>query len=118
MKLLEEFYDLSEAEEIANKLENKGILTFISSKRSLHQPMRLGGTLTVGLWIVLNNQYSDAVSLLKDKKHIVTSALSPEEITTLKEQSKSATFSTFNNFIAYSILVICLILGGVYFAAK
>ena len=120
MKLLEEFQELSEAEEVAKRLEAKGILTFVSQKRTLRNTTFIINLsyLKSSLWVVLNHQYTDGVLLLKDNNYVVKTALTPEEMRTLKEQSKISTFKSFNTFIAYSSVIIILILVGVYFAAK
>ena len=115
MKLLKEYYDLSDAEHIARKLESKGILTFISCKNSSRLTTRFKGALKVGLWIVLNNQYLDAVAYLNDRNHIIETALTPDDISNLKKQSKLTTFNSFNKFIVYSSIIILLLFIGLFF---
>ena len=118
MKLLNQYQDINEAERVANKLETKGILSFVSSKRSYNLSSYKTGALKVGVWIVLNNQYSDAVSFLKNKNHKIQSAISPEEIKTLKEQAQKSTFHSLNKFIAYAFIFIVLFCGVMYLLFK
>lgn len=86
MRLLREYQSAFEAENEAEKLERRGILTFVSSKGSHHLSRHATGSTKVGLWVVLDHQQYDSLSVMKNPAHQVTTALSNEEIATLRNQ--------------------------------
>ena len=61
MKLLNKYLTLTDAEDMAERLENQGIVTHISSKRSHSLASHRTGAINVGLWVILENQYQDAL---------------------------------------------------------
>ena len=69
MKLVTEFYDLPEAEKISNRMRRAGVMTVVTSKRSYKLSRVKTGALKVGLWVVLDEQYQDAVQLLENHDH-------------------------------------------------
>lgn len=118
MKLLRTYQDISDAERLAKKLEANGILTFVSSKKSHSLSSALTGAIRVGVWVVLDSQYRDAISFLDNKNHQIQSALSPEEIKRLKEQTQESTFHSLNTFMIYASVFIVLFFGCMYLLVK
>ena len=86
MRLLREYYYEGDADAEAYLLEEKGILTFVSSRNAVKIPMSRGGSDKVGLWVVLNHQYFDAFSYMNDRKHRVTTGLESSELAALKKK--------------------------------
>ena len=85
MKLVTEYETESEADIASMRLEQKGIATFVSSRRTMNIPLGAIGMPTVGLWVVLDDQFDDANALLFDPDHEVAHALSFDEIQKIKE---------------------------------
>ena len=84
MKLLTEYESESEADIASIRLEQKGVATFVSSRRTFNFPLVAIGVPTVGLWVVLDDQFDDANALLFNPDHEVTHALSFDEIQKIK----------------------------------
>lgn len=99
---------------LSEKLRNKGILTFVSSQRSIRIPMAHGGASSVGVWAVLPNQYGDAFNYLKNKKHKIMYPLSKEEMEALEKQSKEKSIISFNRkltrFLNFTFIVLLVVL--------
>ena len=99
MKLLRNFEDLSDAEHLSERLRNKGVMTFISSKQSHGLHRYRTGALKVGVWAVLPHQFQDAAELLNNNKHKVSSPLSLQEILELESQAANSFTNSFNKLI-------------------
>ena len=98
MKLLEQFYDENVASELAWKFREKGILTHVSSQNSHQLGSIKTGALKVGLWVVLEKQYTDAEMLHKNENHKVMYPLSEEEMLVIENEAKES----FSNEISIS----------------
>lgn len=109
MKLVSKFISVVEAESASELLEANGIATFISSKRS----NRLGGVFTgamyVGLWVLLDNQYRDAQSLLHDPGHKVQNKLSRTEIIQLRQSVRSADMTDILKVLFQMLAIVALL---------
>ncbi len=84
MKLLTQYETESEADVASIRLEQKGIATFVSSRRPMGFPLGTIGPPMIALWVVLDDQFDDATALLFNPDHTVVHALSPDEIETIK----------------------------------
>jgi len=102
MKLLRNYEDLSDAEDLSHRLRNKGIMTFVSSKKSHDLHRFRTGALNVGVWAVLPHQFQDAKELLRNKKHKVGNPLSIDEINKLERQSQESFSNSFNKLLVIS----------------
>ena len=92
MKLLEKFTSIGDAYEREGRLRSEGILTHLSSKKSHMLDSIKTGALHVGVWVVLENQWTDAKALMENAEHVVKKPLSEEkmreiETTVVEEQS-------------------------------
>lgn len=123
MKLLKQYSSISDAECAAKKLEDRGILTHVSSKQSKALSAQKTGAFHVGLWSVLEHQNYDAISFLQNSKHEITSALSKEELIQLKQQAKTSSFKTINRLLVYAFsgitcIIIIVILAVTFMAGS
>lgn len=113
MKLVSKFTAAFEAEEASKLLEENGIATFVSSKKS----NQLGGIFTgafhVGLWVVLDDQYVDAQRLLLDPNHKVSNKLSRTEITKLRQSVHTTDMSGVLRILFQLLIVAALFAFGV-----
>ena len=109
MKLLQEYTDVSDAEHLSQRLRQKGVLTYISSKQSKQFGAHQTGAVKVGVWVVLTEQENDAISLLSNKKHQVEYVLSEEQMEKLELQAKDKMESA-TKVILNKLLVLVLVL--------
>ena len=118
MKILKQFSDLTDAERLAEKLENKGIVTHVSSKRSHSLSRHRTGSINVGVWAVLEHQYQDAYEYLHNPKHKITTGLSSEEILNLKQQSSTVSYKSLNKFIFFAFSGVLIFMLIIYLVAN
>ncbi len=111
MILLKQYENLIDAENMASKLEKKGILAHVSSKNSYLLSRHMTGAIKVGLWIVLEKQYDDAESLLKNPKHKITTALPKDEFINLKKTLIKDTKSKILKVSAVILIILALIIS-------
>ena len=102
MQLIKQFESVEEAELTSKNLENRGILTHVSSKRSHNLSRHRTGAIKVGLWSMLDYQYDDAVSFLNNKSHIITTSIPKEEIEQLKLHASTEFKKSMNKFLVYA----------------
>ena len=114
MQLIGQYHNESEADLIAAKLEEQGILTFISGRESLRLMRYRAGIFDVGLWVVLDHQYDDAIALLNDPGHTVESPLTAEEMAYLRAQASSQSSSLFNKFLMVGVPFVVVVLGALW----
>lgn len=114
MRLVRRYFDLANAENDAEFLEGRGIPTHLSSKASFSLGGAHTGAIRVGLWVILNSQFADAVKVLEDPNYPVSSPLSKAQIIELKEQAAvSALDSLFNTVMHWFILSLLVVVLGV-----
>lgn len=88
MKLIAQYSDLSDAESVSERIRLAGVMTVITSKRSHNLSRTRTGALNVGLWAVFDDQYADAVQLLKNKKHSPGRVIPLEKMEELESVAK------------------------------
>ena len=66
-------------------LEANGIAAFVSSKWSMRLGSIFTGAFEAGLWVVLDEQFDDALQLLNDPTHEVSRRLSQAEIANIRQ---------------------------------
>ena len=99
MKLLKEFTSISNAEALAEKLRHKGVLTHISSTNSNQLGGHATGAIKVAVWVVIPEQFDDAVSYLNNHKHIVRNPLSEAEMDLIEAKAKEQINGSINNVL-------------------
>lgn len=99
MKLLAYFETSQEADTLALLLNSHGIVTHTSSQASKALGGVSYGVVRVGMWAVLDHQHEDAMALIENPNHIVTTGLSPEEKSDFEEQAGDQVFSSLNKAI-------------------
>ncbi len=116
MQLLTLVHSLDEANKIARKLKEKGIATFISSgetARMTNTP--IFGIVKVGVWIVLDYQYEDAVEVMKNPDHEVAQPLGPSELAQLSKDTPKPYSTASKKFIylvikvVIAVVVLCVV---------
>lgn len=99
MKLLNSYDSITFAEKRAVFLEKKGIKTYISSRDSHNFGSTKTWALKVGLWIVHNRQFNDAIACYKNNKHTVVNTLSKNE------RNQSLSKNTLSKNVASIIII-------------
>jgi hypothetical protein len=112
MKLIDEFESAHDADLASLNYREKGILTQVSSRHSNSLRMITGAT-KVGLWVVLDDQYQDAIELRKNRSHRPSTTLSEDEMNQLEVLGKSQlTESSAKMLYAIGYGVITVVLAG------
>ena len=89
MKLVEEYNDSSEAEKNSLRIRRAGVMTVVTSKRSHSLSQTKTGAFKVGLWAVFDEQYEDAIHLLKNPKHKPVKKISLEKMSEIEKNVKN-----------------------------
>lgn len=101
MQLLRKYNSLLEAQQVAMNLRSRGIATHIAGKESYRAAPIFSGAFYVGLWVVLDHQYDDALALLDDPDHPVRDPIPVDEIDVLE-----ADFNGEVSHRAFSFIII------------
>ena len=114
MKLLKEFESVLDSEELAERLKEKGIAVFVSSKHSQSLSKYSTGALNVGLWIVLDVQYEDAKACLKNRRHKVITAISQDEIKIIQSEINNSSNGLILKSLSYALAFVVILLVIIY----
>ncbi len=114
MKLVNQYFNQSNAYADAEKLKRKGIKVFVSSINSHQLSRSRTGALKVGLWVVYNFQLNDAIACLKDNKHKVVYKF-PKDIMSESSIQNSLNKSQASNMILKVGIKIIFVIGLVPF---
>lgn len=115
MKLLCQFDNEVEAEQLALRLRSRGIMPHVSSSSTRHLGVHNAGSRSLGVWAVLEAQHNDAQALLDDPDHEVTHALSEEEMMAIENSTNRKVGRNLDkllNFFAIGALLIGLAIAG------
>ena len=99
MRLVAKYSSDTDAKLASQRLESKGIATFISSKRSYRLGALFTGAFHVGLWVVLDRQFEDARRLLEDPNHKVSMPLTSTEMIEIRSSVRSGDMSQILRFL-------------------
>ena len=116
MKLVTTSRDRLYIAEKSSFLRSKGILTSLSGENAAQ--IGYPASSELGLWVVINEQYEDAIACLNNENHEVQAPLSPEQMLELEAASSnwfSTAIDSFGNKLAL-FLVIAFIVGFVAYA--
>ena len=111
MRLIDEFESAHEADIASFNYREKGILTHVSSRHSNSLRMITGAT-KVGLWVVLDDQYQDAIELRRNQSHRPSTTLSENEMTELEALGKSQlteSSAKMLSAIGYGVITVVLV---------
>jgi len=111
MKLIREYHGLVEAQDMAMRLREHGIVTHTSSTHSFILSGLATGAFKVGLWAVLDSQYEDACAYALDPLHEITSGLSEQEVIAWESQIPVQTNAVFSRFMLYAFIGIAFFAG-------
>jgi len=111
MKLLKLVTTLQEAKNIAATLKSAGILIFIANEetRPLTTQKVNMGLVKVGVWVVLDHQYDDAIAVLSNPRHIVKHPLTKQELNAMSRELRTP----FSRHAKKLLHVIAAITAGV-----
>jgi hypothetical protein len=112
MKLIENCNFSGNLSEVANYLTQRGILVSTTDDYA-NLPGKSYATrnVKIGIWIHMDDQYDDAIALLKNKNHTVKNPLSIDDMQELKEQAKK-NFYSFTIKIAIKAFTIFSVIIG------
>ena len=90
MKLIENCNFSGNISEVAYFLTQKGILVSTTDDyANIPSESYVAKNVKIGIWVHLDHQYNDAVSLLKNKQHVVENPLTALEMQQLKEEANN-----------------------------
>ena len=121
MKLVRDYHHQGDAKEFSLKLRKKGILSFTAPSRATPNRPPSGlykrHDFRVGVWVVLEEQFYDAVRLSKGNRHVVQNPLTEEEmkeieisIEKLKYESRDRLLTTATLVVFVTLLVIVVLM--------
>jgi hypothetical protein len=116
MKLITRSSDKLYIAEKSTFLRSKGILTSLSGENAAQIGYPANSEL--GLWVVINEQYEDAIACLNNENHEVKNPLSPEQMLELEvatANSLRAAIDSFGSKLAL-FLVVAFIVGFLVYA--
>ena len=118
MQLLRKYTSLIDAQQAAMNLRSCGIATHIAGKESFRAAPMFSGAFYVGLWVVLDHQYDDALALLDDPEHPVRDPLPEEDIAVLEADFNGEVSNRAFTFIMVGAVVMLglflfVIAGGI-----
>lgn len=73
-----------------------------------------------GIWVHLNHQYDDAVKVLNNPNHVVSTALTDEQMETIEAEAKNALINASSSFFSRVAVIVLgaaliLVVGYVVF---
>lgn len=118
MRMIDEFESAHDAQIASLNYRDRGILTHVSSSHS-NSLWVITGARKVGLWVVLEDQYQDAIELGKDTSYCPATALSEDEMVELEllgkkqlEESSSKILSAMG--YGFVVLALTVYIGYVF----
>ena len=117
MKLLDQYIDPGEAAAARSRLRRAGIACIVDSMdpHSI-QPSKSGAT-HIGLWVLADDQYEDALQMLANPAHVPRRSLSPDEISRLEADADKRSKSKRLTDKALAALLFACLLGLIVFTA-
>lgn len=117
MKLVDQYIDPKEAAAVRSRLRQAGIACIVDSMDPHSvQPSKSGAT-HIGLWVLAEAQYEDALRMLEDPAYLPPHGLSPQEIELLEADAARRTKSKRLSDIALAALLFACLLGLILFTA-
>jgi hypothetical protein len=118
MKLIYQSSQRSDIESARLLLESRGIPVYVSNEDTNRNLSYMSIALKLGIWVVFEDQYDDAIALLTDDTYEVKKPRNVEEYySTLKKVQCDAVKSSFDSSML--ILVSLFIIGFlIYFILK
>ena len=90
MQLVTQFIDPGDATEASTRLREAGVMTEITSLDPHIMSSSRTGALRIGLWVVFEDQFDDAVRLLEDPNHVPQRVISLSEMSKIKSTAKDS----------------------------
>ena len=117
MKLLNQYLHRNDAAEARETLRAAGVATLVEAMgpRSA-MPSRSEST-HIGLWVLSDEQYEDAIRVLEDPTHRPQRVLGESEITRLEQRAVKRVAKTRLLDTALVVLLILCLMGLVLFSA-
>ena len=119
MQLVTQFIDPSDATAANSRLRKAGVMTEITSLDPHIMSGSRTGALRIGLWVVFEDQFDDAVQLLEDPDHVPHRVISLSEMNTINSTTRDNWFRSGQKklgILATLIFAACL-LGLVVYVA-
>lgn len=99
MKLVTHFVDPGEASKACARLRAAGVMTEVDSVYPHIVRPSKSGALRVGLWVVFDDQFDDALQLLENPDHVPQRIISFDETNNIKSGSDEDSVLSGKSFI-------------------
>jgi hypothetical protein len=119
MQLVTQFIDPSDATAANSRLRKAGVMTEINSLDPHIMNASRTGALRIGLWVVFEDQFDDAVRLLEDPDHVPHRVISLSEMSSIKSTTDNSWLESGQKKLANlatMVFAICLFGLVVYVA--
>ena len=119
MQLVTQFIDPGDATEASTRLRKAGVMTEITSLDPHIMSSSRTGALRIGLWVVFDEQFDDAVRLLEDPDHVPQRVISLIEMDKMKSTARGSWFKSGQKMLKNLATIIfgaCLLGLAVYVA--
>ena len=111
MKLLTQVSDLNELGRLKTLFETRGVLIHVANENTARNLGAISAVTTYALFVVLDEQYSDARMLLADENHVVENTVDIEAYAEHVEQNKS---NVLSHMLKYAVIGGIVILSVIY----
>ncbi|MDH5785110.1 MAG: DUF2007 domain-containing protein [Chromatiales bacterium] len=111
MKLLTEVIDVNELYSLRILLESNGIAFHVANEDSARNFGFVTPARKYAIFILYEEQYDDAMKLLENEDHIVTSSIDLDEHRRFMLEENDRTMSQIYKTVMYSFLVVVIIFG-------
>ena len=119
MKLVTQFIDPGDATKANTRLREAGVMTEITSLDPHIMSQSRTGALRIGLWVIFEDQFDDAVQLLEDPTHVPNRVISLSEMNKIKSTAQDSWLKSGQKMLVNLVTIIfgaCL-LGLVVYVA-
>lgn len=118
MKLLYQSSDRQDIEASRLLLESRGIPVHVSNEDTNRNLSYMSIAVQLGIWVIFDEQYNDAITLLGDDTHEVENPIDIDEFhSMLDKKHKERTKSNFDRSMLVLVLLITIGVGA-YFIFK
>jgi len=106
VRMVAKYETRSEAAERAAFLQAHGIATHLSDMTSMRMNLAHQGRYRVGLWVVLEAQYDDAIGLLESPEHEVSNPLSVDQMHHMETEGAAQAKKTLTRWLLITVVVL------------
>lgn len=118
MKLVDQYLDPQDAAAARRRLREAGVASLVDSMDPHSVQPSKSGVTHIGLWVVVDDQFEDAVRILENPAHQPLRVLSPQEMDIIEKsaEQRSGSSSRFSDR-AQGLLFLAIMLALIAYTA-